>query len=64
MRVEVIDQATMQLGDPTIFVTGVDLLAWDVLPDGSGVIAVERRPDPVLRLVLDATPLFEPRSPE
>ncbi len=48
-----IDSTTGQaVGDPEVFVQGVDdSCSWDVAPDGSHVIAVEKREEPELILV-------------
>jgi len=61
LRVPVLDANTMRLGAPEAFVTGVDGDAWEVLADGSAVIAVAPRAMPELRVILDATSLFESR---
>ena len=58
MRAEVLDEIEMNLASAQEFVVGVDGEAWDVLPNGSGVIALEPRPEPKLRLVLGAAALF------
>ena len=60
MRAEVVDAATMAVAPAEEFVRGVDDMSWDILPDGSGVIALEQRPTPQLRLILGAAALFEP----
>ena len=60
-RVEVLDESEMDTGAPEMFVSGVESFSWDVLPDGSGVIALEQRPEPRLRLVRGAAALFPPR---
>ncbi|MCZ6478658.1 MAG: hypothetical protein O6851_10125, partial [Gemmatimonadetes bacterium] len=57
-RVEILDENEMETGAAEMFVKGVDAGAWDVLPNGSGVIALEPRPEPKLRLVLGAAALF------
>ena len=61
MRVELPDPETMEVAPAVEFVRGVDSAAWDILPDGSGVIAVQRRPQPHLRLILGAAELFPQR---
>ena len=55
MVVDVVDDVRFVTTEPEIFVTGVEPQSWnwDVAPDGSYVIAVERRPPPRLRVILN-----------
>jgi len=55
MVVDVVDDVRFLTSEPEIFVTGVDPLGegWDVAPDGSHVIALEKRPQPRLRVILN-----------
>jgi Tol biopolymer transport system component len=55
MVVDVVDDVRFSASEPTVFVKGVDPVGntWDVAPDGSCVIAVERRPPPRLRIILN-----------
>ena len=53
MRAE-FDETYGTILDPEEFVQGVDVMAWDVLPNGTGVIALEPRAEPQMRLVLGA----------
>jgi len=63
-RVEVLDREAMRFSAPEPFVRGVDGLSWDVMPDGSAVIALERRPEPQLRLILGGAALFDGSRPD
>ena len=48
----VTSNGSLEFSEPITFVRGVDDdCSWDVSPDGSHVIAVEKRPDPSLILV-------------
>jgi serine/threonine-protein kinase len=55
MVVDVVDDVRFVTSKPEVFVTGVDPLgaSWDVAPDGSHVIALERRAPPRLRVILN-----------
>jgi hypothetical protein len=55
MVVNVVDDVRFVTSKPEVFVTGVDPLGegWDVAPDGSHVIALEKLPPPRLRVILN-----------
>ena len=57
MRAE-FDDANGMIKNTTPFAQGVEGVAWDVLPGGSGVIALEPRQEPQLHLVRGAVSLF------
>ena len=61
MRAEILDHDAMDVATPVEFVRGIESEAWDILPDGSAVIAVEQRPQPRLRIILGAARLFPGR---